>query len=143
MITYIFSSIIGNDTLSPLRIRVNLNYKIVELNKKKKKRSQNIIHLFWYSLRVFSIFIFFCEINSNSIYRYPQRLRNLNSRLFIWMKSLVIPLPTRLSYQVDPFFSPKQVIQVCYVSYLNKRRERENWIVVCTIKARATNWNVK
>lgn len=81
MITYIFSSIIGNDTLSPLRIRVNLNYKIVELNKKKKRRSQNIIHLFWYSLRAFSIFTFFCEINLNSVYRNPQRLRILNSRL--------------------------------------------------------------
>lgn len=40
MITYIFSSIIGNDTLSPLRIRVNLNYKIVELNKKKKEEAK-------------------------------------------------------------------------------------------------------
>lgn len=42
MITYIFSSIIGNDALSPLRIRVNLNYKIVELNKKKKKEEAKI-----------------------------------------------------------------------------------------------------
>ena len=38
----------------------------------------------------------------------------------------------------DPFVLGKQAIQVYYVSYPSKKRERADWLVACTIKARGT-----
>ena len=38
----------------------------------------------------------------------------------------------------DPFVLAKQAIQVYYVAYPSKRRERADWLVACTVKARGT-----